>query len=308
LASALSFIVPATMLTRGEFDVVHSQGLCGLAHNFATAHICQPAWFNALESQGASLTWRQRIFRALIERLEHRALCQPATRRVVAVSERVKDDLARHYGRKSEVDVVYHGTDVETFHPDNRDRFRRPVRADLGIADDAFVALYIGDLKKGAAAAIRAAARTPGVILLILTASRSIAAKRLAAAEGVGDRVLFVPHSKGVERFYAAADAFVFPTVYDSFGMVITEAMASGLPTIISQAAGASELVTSGVEGYVTDRPWDVPTIAAHLAELRDDPGLRRRMGAAARARIEPMTWERTAAATLASYSRMLTS
>jgi UDP-glucose:(heptosyl)LPS alpha-1,3-glucosyltransferase len=307
LASALSFVVPATLLARGAFDVIHSQGLCGLAHNFATAHMCQSAWFRALETEGIALDWRQRTFRALVAPLERRALCQPATRRVVAVSERVKADLAEHYGRRAEVDVIYHGTDTETFHPDNSERFRAAAREELGIPKSAFVALYVGDLKKGAAAAIRAVARTPGVVLVLRSASDAAAAKQVALQENAADRMLFRPHSKSVERDFAAADVFLFPTVYDSFGMVVAEAMASGLPVIVSASAGAAELIDSGVDGFVTRRPWDVPTIADRLAELRDDAGLRERMGLAARRRIEPLTWDRTAAATMQAYARMLT-
>jgi UDP-glucose:(heptosyl)LPS alpha-1,3-glucosyltransferase len=107
-----------------------------------------------------------------------------------------------------------------------------------------------------------------------------------------------------VEAFFAAADVFVFPTVYDPYGLVISEAMASGLPVITSQSAGAAELIASGENGLLTDRPWDVDGIAAHLVSLRDDAGLRSRLGNAARTRIQPFTWDRTAAETLAVYYR----
>ena len=101
----------------------------------------------------------------------------------------------------------------------------------------------------------------------------------------------------------ASADVFVFPTVYDPFGLVITEAMATGLPVITSAAAGAAELISPGTDGFVTAQPWDADAIAAHLAELRDSPSLRERVGAAARRRVEPLTWDRTAAETSRSTS-----
>jgi UDP-glucose:(heptosyl)LPS alpha-1,3-glucosyltransferase len=205
------------------------------------------------------------------------------------------------------VDVVYHGTDVDTFHPDNRDRFRASVRAELGIVDSRFLALYIGDLKKGAEAAIRAIGRTPGVTLLLLSGSNTGPYRALAQAEKVADRVLFHPHTKRVEAFFAAVDAFVFPTVYDSYGLVIAEAMAAGLPVITSRTAGAAELITHERDGLITDRPWDIEAIAGYLARLRDDPGLRQRLGEAARIRIEPFTWDRTAAQTLSVYSNVMT-
>lgn len=132
LTSILSFIPPATLRVRGRFDVIHAQGLCGLRHNLATAHFCQAAWFHALTREGVRLTGRQRIFKNLVTGLERQALCQPATRRVIAVSERVKADLAAFYGRTTGVEVIYHGTDTTTFHPDNRDRCRASIRAAVG--------------------------------------------------------------------------------------------------------------------------------------------------------------------------------
>jgi UDP-glucose:(heptosyl)LPS alpha-1,3-glucosyltransferase len=302
LASILSFVLPGTLAVRGRFDVVHAQGLCGLRHTLATAHFCQPAWYAALAGQGVKLNWRQQLSRRLIAGLEWKALCQPQTRRVIAVSQLVQRNLAEFYGRTTGVEVVYHGTDVERFHPANRDRHRAAVRAAVGVSSDAILALYVGDLKKGAAVAVRAVARSPGVTLLIVSGSDVSAVRQLAGELGVGERVIFHPPTKQVEAVFAAADVFLFPTVYDSFGLVVTEAMATGLPVITSAAAGAAELITPGVDGFVTERPWDDVAVAAHLADLRDSLTLRERVGAAARRRVEPLTWDRTAGQTLAVY------
>ncbi len=305
LASILSFVVPGTLAVRGRFDVVHAQGLCGLRHTLATAHFCQPAWDAALTRHGMPPGWKQRLTRPLVTRLEKQALCQPQTRRVIAVSHLIRANLAEHYGRTAGVQVVYHGTDVDRFHPDTRDQYRVAVRSELGIPTGEFVALYVGDLKKGAVPAVRAVAATPGVTLLLVTGSDATDVRQVAVEAGAADRVIVHPHSKQVEQFFAAADVLLFPTVYDSFGLVVTEAMASGLPVITSRSAGAAELITPGVDGFVTDQPWDVPALAAHLANLRDSPTLREAVGTAARRRVEPLTWDRTAEETLAVYRQL---
>jgi UDP-glucose:(heptosyl)LPS alpha-1,3-glucosyltransferase len=305
LASILSFILPGTLAVRGRFDVVHAQGLCGLRHTLATAHFCQPAWHAALTGQGVRLNWRQQLSRRLITGLERKALCQLQTRKVIAVSQMVRRNMAEFYGRTAGVEVVYHGTDVHRFHPANRERYRTSVRASVGIPGDAFLALYVGDLKKGAAAAVRAVAKTPGVTLLIVSGSDATPVRGLASELDVAGRVIFHPHTKQVEAVFASADVFVLPTLYDSFGLVITEAMATGLPVITSRAAGAAELITPGVDGFVTNAPWDADGLAARLADLRDSPTLRERVGTAARRRVEPLTWDRTAAETLAVYRQL---
>jgi UDP-glucose:(heptosyl)LPS alpha-1,3-glucosyltransferase len=305
LASILSFVVPGTLAVRRRFDVIHAQGLCGLRHNLATAHFCQPAWDAALARHGMRPGWVQRASRGVVARLEKQALCQQQTRRVIAVSHLMRENLAGFYGRTAGVEVVYHGTDVDRFHPANRDRYRGQVRSDLAIPDGRFVALYVGDLKKGATVAVRALATTPGVTLLLVSGSDAGEVRRVAAETGAADRVILHPPSRQIERFFAAADVFLFPTLYDSFGLVVTEAMASGLPVVTSWAAGAAELVTPGVDGFVTEQPWDVPALAEHLARLRDSPTLRDAVGTAARRRVEPLTWDRTAEATLAVYRQV---
>src|SRR5439155_11819424 len=177
--------------------------------------------------------------------------------------------------------------------------------AAVGVPDDRFLALYVGDLKKGAAAAIRAVAKTPGTTLLLLSGADTTPFRAVAEAERVTDRVIFHGHSRQVERFFAAADAFVFPTVYDPFGLVICEAMAAGLAVVTSRAAGAAEIITDGTDGLLTDRAWDHDAIAVHLAQLRDDPAFREKLGTLARAKVEPLTWDRTCEQTLAVYRRI---
>jgi UDP-glucose:(heptosyl)LPS alpha-1,3-glucosyltransferase len=302
LASILSFVLPATALVRGRFDVVHAQGLCGFRHNVATAHFCQPGWYDALLQANGALTWRQRLSRTLITPLERLALAKRSTRRVIAISELIRRDLACYFGRGDGVRVIYHGVDTDTFHPRKTSECRDRLRSEVGLAPGECMALYVGNLQKGAAAAIRATARVQRVRLVLVSGSNQDADRAVARAEGVTDRVVFRRSSKHVERYFAAADVFVFPTLYEPYGMVISEAMASGLPVITSQAAGAAELIEHGQSGWLTADPWDPDQIAEGLRALATDPGLRQQMGAAARSKIEGYTWDRVAEETLAVY------
>jgi glycosyltransferase involved in cell wall biosynthesis len=66
-----------------------------------------------------------------------------------------------------------------------------------------------------------------------------------------GQNVQVFPPTRELQKYYAAADVFLFPTTYDSFGMVVLEAMAAGLPVITSDQAGAAELIEPGKDGFV---------------------------------------------------------
>lgn len=302
----LSFIPPATLLVRGRFDIIHSQGLCGLRQNVVTVHMCQPAWFAAADRFVDRAGWRKRVFRAVVTRLDRLVIRPRGGRRFIAPSNRVKEDLATYYRLIDTVRVVQHGIDAESFHPKNRLRWRDAVRAELGLTTVDCAALYVGDLQKAMPAAVRALAKVPGVKLVAVSRSDSTEYAALATAEGVADRIRFVPANSEIARYYSAADIFLFPTYYDTFGLVIAEAMASGLPVITSRAAGAGEFVTHLQSGWLTPDAWDVDQIAEGLRALAADADIRDRMGIAARAAVENRTWDRVADETMAVYREVL--
>lgn len=306
LTTVVSFILPATFLVRGRFDIIHAQGLCGLRQNVMTAHICQPSWFEAAERNTGRPGWRKWIFRALIRRADWLAMRPGAAKRFIAPSAAVKRDLQKHYRLNEQIRVIHHGTDIEQFHPRNRLKWRTKIRSELGLTDADCVALYIGDLQKALPAALRGIARAPGVKLVVVSKSSHAQYQPLIISEGVADRVLFVPGTSDIARYYAIADFFLFPTYYDAFGLVVTEAMATGLPVIVSRAAGASELIVHGENGWLTDNGWDADKLGQDIRQLATDTPLRERMGAAARATIESFTWDRVAIETMAVYREVL--
>jgi glycosyltransferase involved in cell wall biosynthesis len=106
---------------------------------------------------------------------------------------------------------------------------------------------------------------------------------------GLAERVHFwgARPPETMPLFYALADVFVFPSLYDVWGLVLNEAMASRLPVVASTLAGATrDLVEEGITGLAVD-PQDVPALAAALRRLIMDPALRYRMGTAAAQVVE---------------------
>lgn len=89
---------------------------------------------------------------------------------------------------------------------------------------------------------------------------------------------------------YASADLFVFPSTTDTFGNVVIEAQACGLPVIVSDVGGPRDLVQHGRDGFVT-KALDVGELAESIRRLAVDPALRESMGSASRARVETRDW-----------------
>jgi glycosyltransferase involved in cell wall biosynthesis len=268
--------------------------------------MCQPAWCDAADRYAGLQPWRKRIFGGVVSRLERIAMRPSSAARVIVPSRRVESDLWTHFGVADRIRIVPHGTDTEVFHPRNRSLWRNQVRTRVGFTESDVVALYVGDLQKALPAALRTISATRHVKLLVVSKSDPSPYGMQAERLGIADRVRFHPAASEIARFYAAADLFLFPTYYDTFGLVITEAMASGLPVITSHAAGAADLITHGVSGWLTSEPWDISELAAGLEALARDPELRERMGSAARSAVETYTWDRVAADTMAVYEEVL--
>jgi glycosyltransferase involved in cell wall biosynthesis len=107
---------------------------------------------------------------------------------------------------------------------------------------------------------------------------------------------IFTGYLSGAElaTAYASADLFVFPSTTDTFGNVIIEAQASGLPCLVSDQGGPRELVEDGVDGLIT-RGGDLAALTEAVRRLCTDEALRRSMGAASRRRVEDRSWPNAA-------------
>jgi UDP-glucose:(heptosyl)LPS alpha-1,3-glucosyltransferase len=305
LTTILSFYAMASTRVGGNFDIVHAQGLVVPEADVITAHISNARWLEGRRHlEGGRLSWKEKLFGATVIPLERRTYQSPRGM-VVAVSDALAEDIRTLYGRTGEIVVIRHGVDFRQFNPDVRRRLREPMRKEMGLAEDDLLYLFVGDLRKGFVQAMAALAQVPGRLLGV---SRTDPADMLvrAGALGVTERVRIAPATDQIERYYAAADVFVFPTPYDAFGMVISEAMACGLPVVTAATAGAAEIIEPGRTGLIIQDPTDVPALTGHLQRLAADPAARQRMGQAAAEAMRAHSWDSVATETMTLYERLV--
>lgn len=312
LALFLQFYVQSSRKIRfKDFDIVHTIGGITARQNVLTAQYCQYAWGDAIAQEAGAadginayhhLMWR------MTGRFEKRAVNSAETQVVSANSHRTKNDLERFYGADPEkISVVHNGVDSLRFSPANR-RFRGEVRRRYGIDEDAVLILFVGEYRrKGLATAIRAMGlvNDPRLHLLAVGKGNQEEYAEIAREAGVSERLTLAGPSRDIERVFGAADMFVFPTFYEPFGMVITEAMASGLPVITSRRAGAAELIAEGQSGFLVERPGDAQELAEKVQALLDDPALRTAVGENAREAASTHDWKKVGEQTVDLYARI---
>jgi glycosyltransferase involved in cell wall biosynthesis len=244
-----------------------------------------------------------------------------AATRLIAVSGATRDDLVRFAGAcPDKITIVHHGLS-ERFRPVADASVVKDVQERYGARAPYF--LYVGTVqpRKNLVRLIEAFARlgdrsresgVGGVIpnsrlptpnpQLVIAGKRgwlTEAIERRAAELGVADRVVFTGYvaDDDVPALLGGALAFVFPSLYEGFGMPILEAMACGAPVLASNTSSLPEV--AGDAALLVD-PTDTGAIAAGMGRLAVDAALRDELRARGLARAAHFTWDRCAEATLA--------
>src|SRR5229473_2434816 len=201
----------------------------------------------------------------------------------------VSDEIRRGFRIAPEkLHVVYSGVDLAHFHPRKRDELRGTTRAELGCQprDTLFLFVGAGFARKGLGAAIEALKLAAHDSFWLLVVGTDRESRRFAAqAAPLGERVRFLGGREDVRPFYAAADCLILPSRYDPFPNTALEALAMGLPAIVSSQCGAAEVIEPGTNGWVCE-PDDAPGIA-RLMQAADGAIRDQRMARAARSTAE---------------------
>lgn len=221
--------------------------------------------------------------------------------------ESVKDVLYS-YGYKGSIEVVQNGCDMVGDYPET---FFRDARKALGVEADTFVLLFVGQhiWEKNLRLTIEALSRIKDLPYRMFFVGKGYAAdemKALVASLGIGDKVTFagtVTDRERLKQYYAAADLFLFPSLYDTDGLVVREAAAFGTPSIMLKDASASGMLTDGDTGFLIENGLDA--FEAALRRGFEDRETLRRVGRKASHAIV-RSWEDVAGEAIDRYNALI--
>ena len=233
---------------------------------------------------------RQRLslYERAILAVEARQYSRGSQRIVLAVSELMRKDLLKTYpaARTESIEVLHCGVDVERFHPGRRAEEGAGLRRELGISLEQPLVLFVGGgfRRKGVDSLIDIWRREPpaGAALVVVGGDPHLEA-HMRAARSLPGPVIFTGPRTDTERFYAAADLFTLPSLYEGCPVSILEALASGVPVVTSRATGAPEILSGPLAELLVDDPRDAAALAERM-RVGLDPARRRELAEAARA------------------------
>ncbi|WP_414624720.1 glycosyltransferase family 4 protein [Calothrix sp. CCY 0018] len=289
---------------RDRLDLVKVNGAITWANSDVNAvHFVHNSWlkFSKLEATPAAkktifnpylflYNSYQLLYTKLNTRWEKQAFDN--TKIVVAVSDKVAEDLQEIGVPQKAIRVISNGVDIEEFSPGNG-----VSRQTWNLPDGVPLAMFVGDIRlprKNLDTVLKALVEVPDLHLAVVGVTDGSPYPQLAKSLGINDRVHFLGFRRDVPSLMKAVDFFVFPSRYEPFGLVITEAMATGLPVITAGCTGAAPLITPEA-GIVLPNPDDIKAIASAMQKLSVNPDLRSNMGRTAREIALQNTWKNMA-------------
>ena len=292
-------------IKRGAYDLIHSHDRIFRMNLFTLHGIPHETWIRRMRHKRLSFFDRGMVW------VERKGLTGPPIPMVLPVSSLVKDELQKTYPvSESHIEVIHPGVSLERFSKMDKASCRREIRHRHGIKKEDLVILFVGmnfEIKRLGLVIEGLSRMSPkggggsALKLLVVGKGKEAAYVAMARRFGVADRIIFAGVTREVEKYYFASDIFAMPSVYDTFGMAVLEAMAAGLPVIISQTVGARDLVANGIEGFVLGDPPSPAELSEKIGFLLNAEN-RLKMGERAREQARHHSWDRVADQMAALY------
>ena len=245
-------------IKKNKFDLVQSHERIPCGDIFRAGDGVHKEWL--IQRKKITPLWKQWLIKLSPYHLyllnQERNVFEAEERKVIiAISNMVKKDILKHYIPKAIIHTILNSVDLNRYHPKHRCKFRPEIRTSLGLTNNEKILLFVGSgfHRKGLSIIINIISSLPKSIHLVVVGKDKHMShyKQVSEQQQIENRVHFVGPVINPIPYYASSDLFVFPTVYEPFSNAVLEALACGLPVIISDTCGAKDIITPGINGNV---------------------------------------------------------
>jgi glycosyltransferase involved in cell wall biosynthesis len=291
---------------RGNLDLIKVNGAITMsAADVNAVHFVHSSWWRSpvhiSRSRKDLYGLYQWLFTAANSYWEKQAFSQAKS--IIAISEKVAKELVSIGVPRQKIRVIVNGVDLQEFTPGVTSRSL------LGLPENVNLALFAGDIRisrKNLDTVLHALVKVPELHLAVVGGTQDSPYPAMAKALNISERVHFLGYRHDMPQIQRASDLFVFPSRYEPFGLVVIEAMASGLPVITATTTGAADLLNPD-SGIVLEDCDDVEALARALQLLDSDRSLRQQMGKVARTIAEQHSWSTMAQTYLNIFEELIT-
>lgn len=299
-------LIVSWKLRKANYDIVHLTGAVSLApYDINTCQFCHSAWGKISRrtkgERGAKriyyslYTW----FNAWLEKI----IYNKRKGLVIAVSNKVKTELMNEAQvLDKRIRVIHNGVSVPELSVKERSDCRRFIIREFNLEKNDFVLLFAGDIRtnrKGLGYLLKSLKdlNSNKVKLLIAGNNRRSPFVKEVEKDRLSEKVRFIGFRNDLDKIFKGIQVFVFPTIYDPFGMVVLEAMASGVPAIVSDSryCGASELIKDMENGILLKNPTNSKEIREKIEFLISDKELQKKISKNARSTAANYSWTKIA-------------
>ena len=302
----------AKKIREQHFDIIQSHEKTWKQDVYRAGDGCHIKW---LSQRSRNLSPLQNLFlylnpfHQLILKLEKIIFESGQCKKIVAISEMVKYDILENYKCPPEnITVVYNGVDLKRFHPDNKNTYRKLIREKLGIPEGSTLILFVGSgfERKGLQFLLQSTAylKDKNWRLLLMGKGKFEKYMRFAPAEK-RTQIIAKESDPEIEKYYAAADIFILPSIYEPFGNANLEALATGLSVITTEYCGAADIINDKKNGLIIKDPFNPEEIAEKISYLFT-PSIREKIGENARELAEQFPLERNSREMMEIYGSLI--
>ena len=286
-------------IAKMEFDLIHAHDRIFDADIFTMHGIPHRTWIIDVRKKK-----RMSLFDRCTKWVEEKMVTSGRCQRFIAVSHLVREMFLREYPLDPQrVSVIHPGIHIKKIDKIDKERYGRNMREQFGISTTAVIILFVSmnfdikglDAVMQSLAMLKLRNESEKFKLLVVGKGNEKYYRRISHDLGIKDEVVFsgVVGKETLEHIYLASDIYFMLSKFDTFGLVILEAMAASLPVVVSGTVGAKDLITQGINGFVIEDRTDIDLASKKIGMLLNSE-VRMRMGEAAYKTALNNTWEAT--------------